>query len=185
MKASRQLLRLSSLLIFSLGVLPVRAKADSLLITYNVSQNQTALVGAGFTVVTFTGTITNTSNAPIIFDTVGSGPVTPDPYVAGFVGPFAFPGITLNPGASIGFTATVTLNPFDPSLTYPATLPIIIEAVVPSGPGAGNIITENDATIQVVRSVPEPPTVLLIASPLLGLVFLLRKSKIATPGNSA
>jgi hypothetical protein len=183
MKASRQLLQISLLLIFSLTVLPVPAKADTLTITYNVSPNQTALVGAGFTVVTFTGSITNTSNAPITFDTVGSGPVTPDPYAAGFVGPFAFPGITLNPGASVGFTATVTLNPFDPSLTYPATLRIIIEAAVPSGSGAGTIITENDATIQVVTSVPEPPTVLLIASPLLGLVILARKS--AAPGNSA
>ncbi len=183
MKVSRRLLQIPLLLTFPLAALSAPAKADSLTITYNVSQNQTALVGTGFTVVTFTGSITNNSNAPVTFDTVGSGPVTPDPYVAGFVGSFPFPGITLNPSASIGFTATVTLNPFDPSLTYPSTQRIVIEAVIPSGLGAGNIITENDATIHVVSSVPEPPTVLLIASSLFGLVILSWMSRIATPEN--
>lgn len=187
MKVFRRLVQISLLLIFPLAALSAPAKADSLTISYNVSQNQTALVGAGFTVVTFTGSITNNSNAPITFDTVGSGPVTPDPYVAGFVGAFPFPGITLNAGASTGIIslAVVTLNPFDPSLTYPSTRRIIVEAVVPGGLGGGNIIAENDAMIQVVSSIPEPPAALLIASSLLGLVVLLRKSRIATPGNSA
>src|SRR5258708_23907655 len=187
MTVSQRLLRISLLLIFPLAALSAPAKADSLTISYNGSQNQTALVGAGFTVVTFTGSITNNSNAAITFDTVGSGPVTPDPYVAGFVGAVPFPPITLNPGASLTniALATVTLNPFDPSLTYPSTRRIIVEAVIPSGVGVVTIITENDAMIQVVSSVPEPPTVLLFASSLLGLVILSGKLRIARPGNSA
>jgi hypothetical protein len=184
---SQRLLPISLLLIF-LAALSAPAMADSLTISYDGSQNQTALVGtAGFTIVTFFGSITNNSIAPITFDTVGSGPVTPDPYVAGFVGVFPFPGTTLLPGASTGeiTLATVTLNPFDPSLTYPSTRLIKVEAVIPSGVLGGTILGENDAMIQVVRSVPEPPTVLLFASSLLGLVILLRKSRIAAPGNSA
>jgi hypothetical protein len=181
MTVSQRLLRISLLLIFPLAALSAPAKADSLTISYNGSQTQTALVGAGFTFVTFTGSITNNSIAPITFDTVGSGPVTPDPYVAGFVGAVPFPPITLPAGASLTniALATVNLNPFDPSLTYPSTRRIIVEAVTPTG----NIITRNDAMIQVVSSVPEPATVLLFATSLLGLVVLLRKSRIALPGN--
>jgi hypothetical protein len=186
---SQRLLPISLLLIF-LAALSAPAMADSLTISYDGSQNQTALVGtAGFTIVTFFGSITNNSIAPITFDTVGSGPVTPDPYVAGFVGafPFTFPPFTLGPGANTGNVAlaTVTLNPFDPSLTYPSTRLIKVEAVIPSGVLAGTILGENDAMIQVVSSVPEPPTVLLFASSLLGLVILSRKSRIARPGNLA
>lgn len=188
MTVSQRLLRISFLLVFPLIALSLPAKADSLTISYSSSQDQTALVGgAGFTIVTFFGSIKNNTNASITFDTVGSGPVTPDPYVAGFVGAFPFPGITLLPGASTGIIdlAKVTLNPFDPSLTYPSTRLIKVEAVIPSGVLAGTILGENDAMIQVVSSVPEPPTVLLFACSLLGLVILSRKSRIATPENSA
>jgi PEP-CTERM motif len=190
MTVSQRLLRISLLLIFPLAALSAPAMADSLTISYTSSQNQTALVGAtGFTVVTFFGSITNNTGASIAFNTVGSGPVTPDPYVAGFVGafPFTFPPFTLGPGANTGNVAlaTVTLNPFDPSLTYPSTRLIKVEAVIPSGVLGGTILGENDAMIQVVSSVPEPPTVLLFASSLLGLVILSRKSRIARPGNLA
>lgn len=120
MKVSRRLLRISLLLIFPLAALSVPTKADSITITYSGSQNQTALVGAtGFTIVTFLGSITNNTSFPIAFDTVGSGPVTPDPYVAGFVGAVPFPGTTLLPFETKNFItplnplATVTLNPFD------------------------------------------------------------------------
>lgn len=52
----------------SLGLLVLLAafaqstKADSLTITFSVSQNQTAVVGAGFTAVDFTGSVTNNSD---------------------------------------------------------------------------------------------------------------------------
>jgi hypothetical protein len=42
-------------------------KADSLTITYTVNQNQTAVVSPGFTVVDFTGSVTNNSDAAITF----------------------------------------------------------------------------------------------------------------------
>jgi len=84
MTLSRRLLRISLLLVLPLAALSAPAMADSITIAYTSSQNQnqTALVGGtGFTIVTFFGSITNNSIAPITFDTVGSGPVTPDPYV--------------------------------------------------------------------------------------------------------
>lgn len=187
MRVFRRLLRVSLLLIFPLAALSAPAKADSLTISYSSSRDQTALVGgAGLTIVTFLGSIRNNTSLPIAFDTVGSGPVTPDPYVAKFVGAVAYPGTTLSAGETRNFAlATVTLNPFDHSLTYPSTRRIKVEAVIPSGVLAGTILGENDAMIQVVSSVPEPPTVLLFAISLLGLVILLRKSRIATPENSA
>ena len=46
-------------------------KADSLNITYAVNQNQTAVVGPGFTVVDFTGSVTNNSDAAITFQLTG------------------------------------------------------------------------------------------------------------------
>jgi hypothetical protein len=182
MKVSGRLLQISLLLIFPLAALSAPAKADSLTISYNVSQNQTALVGAGFTVVTFTGSITNNSNAPIAFQTLGFA-VPSEHYVASVAGGIAFPGITLNPGESTGIIdlSIVTLNPFDPSLPYPGLEQIVFRAI----DHTGGTIAENDAMITVVRSIPEPPAVLLLASSLLGLVVLLRKSRIAMPGNSA
>jgi len=75
------------------------ASADSLTITYTVNQNQTTVVGPGFTVVDFTGSVTNNSNVAITFQLTG---VLHDfePYVASFVDGIPFPGITLGPGTS-------------------------------------------------------------------------------------
>jgi hypothetical protein len=98
-------------------------KADSLTIAYTVKQNQTAVVGAGFTVVDFTGSVTNNSDAAITFQLTGVLHNF-EPYVASFVDGIPFPGITLGPGASSGVIdlAIVTLQPFDPSLPCPAAM---------------------------------------------------------------
>jgi hypothetical protein len=96
------------------------AQADSLTIAYTVSQNQTAVVAPGFTVVDFTGSVTNNSSSPITFQ-LAAVLHNFEPYVALFGDGIPFPGITLAPGASTGIIdlAMVTLQPFDPTLTYP------------------------------------------------------------------
>jgi hypothetical protein len=73
------------------------ARADSLTITYTVSQNQTAVVGPGFTVVDFTGSVTNNSDAVITFQLTAVLDNF-EPYVASLVDGIPFPGIAWGPG---------------------------------------------------------------------------------------
>src|SRR5437764_7835976 len=121
------------------------AQADTLTITYNVSPNQTAVVGSGFTVVDFAGSVTNDSRAAITFQLTA---VLHDfePYVASFVDGIPFPGITLSAGASTGIIdlAIITLQPFDPSLSYPGKVGIALQAIDPM---SGSVFAENDASI--------------------------------------
>ncbi len=81
--------------VLALGIFVGVARADSLSIVYSVSQNQTVDVQDGaFTVVTFTGSVTNNTGAPITFQLTG-GPEPFEPYVASFQNGIGFPGITL------------------------------------------------------------------------------------------
>ena len=143
------------------------AKADSLSIVYTSSQNQTANVGPDFTSVVFMGYVVNNTNLPITFQLTG-GPVPFEPYVASFINGIGYPGITLAAGMSTGIIdlATININPFDPSLTYPGTINVVLDAIsVDSATGrTGDTITENDASIRVQTALPEPSTLVLIAS---------------------
>jgi hypothetical protein len=62
---------------------------------YTVNQNQAAVVGAGFTVLDFTGSVTNNSDAAITFQLTGVLHNF-EPYVASLVDGIPFPGITLD-----------------------------------------------------------------------------------------
>src|SRR6266481_7008389 len=150
-------------------------KADSLTITYTVNQNQTAVVGPGFTVVDFTGSVTNNSDAAITFQLTGVLHNF-EPYVASFVDGVPFPGITLGPGASTGVVdlAMVTLQPFDATLPYPGHVGIALQAI---NPMSWSIFTENDVSINVVTATPEPSAIMLLLSALGGLLFVC-----STPG---
>ena len=153
-------------------------KADSLSIDYLSSQDQTATVGPGFTPVVFSGYVVNNTNTPITFQLTG-GPVPFEPYVAGFVNGIGYPGITLAGGQSTGIIdlATVNLQPFDRSLTYPGLVNIVLDAISvdPITGHTGGVITENDATIHVQTVVPEPPIVLLLTSGLLAMFSIYRR----------
>jgi hypothetical protein len=154
------------------------AQADSLTIAYTVSQNQTAVVGPGFTVVDFTGSVTNNSSSPITFQLTGVLHNF-EPYVASFVDGIPFPGITLAPGASTGVIdlAMVTLQPFDPTLTYPGNIGIQVEAINSMW---GSIFTENDVSIRAVTAASEPSAMMLLLSAFAGLQLVcaaFRKSK--------
>jgi len=141
------------------------AYADSLTIHYTNSQSQTDIVGPGFTQIDFTGFVTNNTSSPITFQLTG-GPVPFEPYVASFVNGIPYPGITLGAGQSSGLInlAVVTINPFDPSLNYPGTVDIVLDAITvdPVTGHTGGVITEDDASIQVISSIPEPSTLLLL-----------------------
>jgi hypothetical protein len=52
------IVRCSLALLFLVAAFASSTKADSLTITYTVKQSQTAVVGPGFTVVDFTGSVT-------------------------------------------------------------------------------------------------------------------------------
>ena len=156
-----------------LAILSSMAQADSLSIVYDVSQNQTAAVQQNaFTVVTFTGSVTNNTAAPITFQLTG-GPQPFEPYVASFQNGIGYPGITLGAGQSTGTIdlAIVRLQFFDPSLTYPGTVNIVLQAI---NPGTGNVFTENDASIRVLSSVPEPSALVLLLCAFVGLAGAAR-----------
>jgi hypothetical protein len=159
------------------------AKADSLTIAYAVKQNQTVAVGAGFAVVDFTGAVTNNSDAAITFQLTGVLHNF-EPYVASFVDGIPFPGITLGPGASTGVIdlAIVTLQPFDPSLPYPGNVGIALEAI---NPMSGSVFSENDASIHVVTTTPEPSAAVLLLSAFAALLFAgMTSSKLQVTGAS-
>jgi hypothetical protein len=132
-------------------------------------ENQTAVAGPGFTVVDFTGSVRNNSDAAITFQLTGV-PHDFEPYVASFVDGISFPGITLGPGASMGVIdlAIVTLQPFDPSLPYPGSVGIALEAI---NPMTGSVFTENDASIHAVTAMPEPSATVLLLFAFAGLLF--------------
>jgi hypothetical protein len=64
-----------------------------LTIAYTVS-HQTAVVGSGFTIVDFIGSVTNNSSPAITFQSTGVLHNF-EPYMASFVDGILFPGITL------------------------------------------------------------------------------------------
>jgi hypothetical protein len=149
------------------------ASADSLSIVYTSSQNQTAIVGTGFTPVIFTGYVVNNTTAPITFQlTYVLGPPSSF-YVAGVTDGVAYPGITLGglQSTPVLDLVSVNLNPFDPSLTYPAVVSFSLEAIsLPTG----SLITVNDASIHVQTSVPEPSSLALLATAVLAGYFATR-----------
>ena len=186
MSCSQQLMRsliCGVVAVLTLGIFPGAAKADSLSIVYTVSQVQTAVLQDGaFTVVTFTGSVINNTDAPIAFQLTG-GPEPFEPYVASFQNGIGFPGITLGAGQSTGQIdlAIVTLQFFDTHLTYPGTVDIVLAAV---SPGTGNVFTENDASIRVLApgtAIPEPSIVMMIfAGTMVGLVGLRKRDGLAS-----
>jgi hypothetical protein len=158
------------ILLAGLALATSKASADTLTITY-LDPNQTATVGeAGFATVTFFGSITNNSNAPVTFEMLG-GPQPPSPYVAGFVSGVPFPGMTLGPGASTGVfaLATVTINPFDPSLPYPGSVNIVFPAL----DAIGNTLGEGPLSIEVLNGVPEPSVLLQLLGALCALPLVV------------
>ena len=141
------------ILLAGLVLVASNVSADTLTISY-LDPDQTATIGAsGFATVTFFGSITNNSGSSVTFEMLG-GPQPPSPYVAGFVTGVPFPGMTLAPGASTGVfaLATVTINPFDPSLPYPG----LVNIVLPALDATGNTLGESPLSIEVVHSVAEP-----------------------------
>jgi hypothetical protein len=164
-------------LLTGLLLLPSASRADSLTITYLSSQTQTVVAGSTCCAsVIFDGSVTNNTASPITFQLLaGDGSSF---YVAGISTSIPFPGITIAGGGSQTFNLTVTVNPFDPSLTYPGTVNIVLDAISES---AGQpTLTENGATALVVGSVPEPHTAELLAWALLasGVLALARKTLI-------
>jgi len=169
MKPIYAVVLLSLLAVGMLSVFAPSVPADSLTIAYAVNPNQTAAVEFNnFVEVTFTGSVTNNTDAPVAFQLTG-GPVPFEPFVASFQNGIGFPGITLAPHASTGTIdlAVVTLQPFDPDLSYPGQVKIVLQAV---SPGTGTAFTENDASIEVRKpagAVAEPSVALLVAGSLL------------------
>ena len=157
------------------------AKADALSIVYTSLLNQTATIGPTFTPVVFDGFIVNNTTAPITFQLTG-GPVPFEPFVASFVNGIGYPGITLGGGKSTSLfpLATVNLNPFDPSLTYPGHVNIVLDAISvdPVTGHTGGIITGNNASISVQTAVPEPSTLFLLTSALLAVGFLYHRKPV-------
>ena len=161
---------------------PGAARADSLSIVYTSSQIQTAVVGSGFVQVVFTGFVTNNTSSSITFQLSG-GPEPFEPYVASFIDGIPFPGITLAAGQSTAVIdlAIVNLNPFDPSLPYPGTINLVIDAIpVNAATGqTGGTLTENDATVDAVHAVPEPGMVQMLgATWILSASLLLARRRV-------
>ncbi len=170
-----RLLLLASSLMFLFSAVSQPAKADSLSIVYTSPQNQTATVSSdSFTSVVFTGYVLNNTGAPITFQLTG-GPEPFEPYVAGFIDGIGYPGITLAAGQSTGIIdlATISLQFFDPSLTYPGIVNLVLDAISvnPATGQTGGTITENDASITVRAAMPEPSTLLLLSFALPGLLL--------------
>jgi len=144
------------------------AAADPLTFSYTSPTSTVDVVlDNQFSVVDFFGSITNTSSQDITFQLLG-GPVPFEPYVASFVTGVPFPGITLGAGKSTGVfeIAKVTINPFDPSLPYPG----FVQIVLPALDRIGDTIEPNNLSIEVVRNVPEPPSLVML---LVGAIVAL------------
>jgi hypothetical protein len=136
-------------------------------VVYSSPQNQTAVVSSqGFIPVLFTGYVINNTSAPIRFQlSYVLGPPSSF-YVASFIQGVGFPGITLVGGQRTGDfdLATVNLNPFDPSLTYPGVVDFTLDAIFSA---TGNVITSGADAIRVQTAVPEPPALILLAAGLM------------------
>ena len=171
---------LAGFLLFSVVLVAPIAKADSLSIVYTSTQDQTDVVSTGFSSVVFTGFVVNNTDAPITFQlSYVLGPPSSF-YVASLVQGIGFPGITLAGGQStpVFDLATVTINPFDPSLAYPGIVSFTLDAIaLPTG----GLITESADTISVVRGVPEAPTITLGVLALLA-GYLARRIWLGNPG---
>ena len=165
-------------LVIGFALAPAPARADSLSIAFTSVQTQTAIAGSSCcTSVIFAGMVTNNTASPITFQLLaGDGSSF---YVAGISTSIPFPGVTLAGGGSQAFDLTVAINPFDPSLAYPGTVNIVLDAVSES---AGQpTLTENDATVLVVHTVPEPSIAQLLAWIFLagGVLALTRRTAFA------
>lgn len=177
---SSKFLRIFSLQILAFVILAAPAKADSLLsIQYNGDDVQTVVVQpTTFAKAIFTGSVTNISSQPVTFELIG-GPEPFEPFVASFETGIPFPGITLGPCKSTGIInlAIVMINPFDPSLTYPGTVNIVLPAL---DPHTGNTLSggQNTATLFVVTRIPEPAGLLLLGIALLAIGLLRRRSRV-------
>lgn len=174
MKIFLRLVQAYGTAILLLGILSTSASADTLTISYNGDQSQTVVVQATtFATAIFTGSITNTSDQPVLFQLSG-GPVPFEPFVASFQSGVPFPGITLAPGASTGIIdlAIVTINPFDPSLTYPGVVNIVLPAINRTGETL-SAAAGNTATLSVVTL--EPSTLVLLISALLLFTVAYKK----------
>jgi hypothetical protein len=163
------------ILVIGFALVPAPSHADSLSIAYTSAQTQTAIAGSTCCVsVIFAGTVSNNTSSPMTFQLLATDGSSF--YVAGISTSIPFPGTTLAGGGSKTFDLTVTINPFDPSLTYPGTVNVVLDAISES---AGQpLLTENDATVLVVRAVPEPPLSELLVWALLasGAFVLARKA---------
>jgi hypothetical protein len=136
------------------------AKADSLSIVYTSARAQTDVVSTEFSSVVFTGFVVNSTDAPITFQLLYVLGPPSSFYVASLVQGIGFPGITLAGGEStpVFDLASVTINPFDPSLAYPGLVNFSLEAIaLPTG----GLIAESTDTISVVTGVSEAPTLIL------------------------
>jgi len=164
---------LVAFLLFLFVLLAANAKADSLSIVYASAQDQTDVVSTGFSSVVFTGFVVNNTAAPITFQlSYVLGPPSSF-YVASLVQGIGFPGITLAGGQStpVFDLATVTINPFDPSLVYPGLVNFNLDAIaLPTG----GLITESADTITVVTGVAEAPTFTLGVLALLAGYLAMR-----------
>ena len=164
---------LGCLLPISFALLAPIAKPDSLSIVYTSPQNQTDVVSSEFTSVVFTGFVVNNTDAPITFQlSYVLGPPSSF-YVASLIQGIGFPGITLGAGQSTSVfdLATVNINPFDPSLTYPGVVNFNLDAIsLPTG----GLITESSDSVQVVTGIPEAPTIELLGLALLAGIVAAR-----------
>jgi hypothetical protein len=161
------------------GVLlsPSASRADSLTISYLSSQTQTVVTGSSCCAsAIFDGIVTNNTSSPITFQLIATDGSSF--YVAGISTSIPYPGMTLAGGSTQTFDLTVSINPFDPSLAYPGTVNVVLDAI--SEAAGQPTLTENDATV-LVSAVPEPPVAELLALVLLGggVFALARKTVIA------
>jgi len=95
-----------------------------------------------------------------------------------------FLGSPWGPGASTGAVdlAIVRLQPFDRSLPYPGNVGVALEAI---NPMTGFVFTENDGSIHVVTTMPEPSAIVLLLSAFGGLLFAgMTSSKLQITGAS-
>ena len=164
---------LTGFLLLSFVPLAPVTKADSLSIVYTSAQDQTDVVSTGFSSVVYTGFVVNNTDSPITFQlSYVLGPPSSF-YVASVVQGIGFPGITLAGGTStpVFDLASVTINPFDPSLEYPGLVNFSLDAIaLPTG----GLITESTDTISVVTGVPETPTLTLSVLALLAGYLAIR-----------
>ena len=146
--------------------LPPFAMADGLSIHIVGSYHRTDVVGSAPTSVDFMGWVTNKSDDPITFELSGFANPS-DFYLDSLIFGVQFPGTTLAAGQSTGLIDLLLVNVkiFDPSLPYPGLEKISLTAI---NPNTGAAYAEKDLSVRIVRSVPEPGSLLLLMIPLMG-----------------